>query len=111
MKIVMEKSWNMKNWPKVMEFCDSVMELYQFCPQFVLNLHFFDHHSDLESLHFLTFSAKRHKFKIGERVGHGKSRKGHGKIFCQVCGNPELEKARLIARSSDNGCNRCLAYG
>ena len=21
-KMVMEKSWNMKNWPKVMEFCD-----------------------------------------------------------------------------------------
>ena len=22
MKVVMQKSWNMKNWPKVMEFCD-----------------------------------------------------------------------------------------
>ena len=22
MKMVMEKSWNMKNWPKVMDFCD-----------------------------------------------------------------------------------------
>ena len=32
MKMVMEKSWNMKNWPKVMEFCDSVMEFYQFAP-------------------------------------------------------------------------------
>ena len=35
MKMVMEKSWNMKKWPKVMEFCDSVREFYQFCPQFV----------------------------------------------------------------------------
>ena len=32
----MEKSGNMKHWPKVMEFCDSVMEFYQFYPQFVL---------------------------------------------------------------------------
>ena len=44
MKMVMERSWNMKNWPKVLEFCDSVIELYQFCPQFVLNLYFFGHH-------------------------------------------------------------------
>ena len=39
---VMEKSWmKMKSWPRVMKFCDSVMEFYQFCPQFVLNLYFF----------------------------------------------------------------------
>ena len=35
MKMVMEKSWNMKNWPKVMEICDSVMEfcdsVMEFC--------------------------------------------------------------------------------
>ena len=37
--------------------------------------------SELESLHFLTFSAKRCKFKIGERDGHGKSRNGHGKVM------------------------------
>ena len=41
---VMEKLWNKKNWPKVMEFCDSVMEFYQFCLQFVLNLYFLGHH-------------------------------------------------------------------
>ena len=35
--------------------------------------------SDLESQHFLTFSAKRLKFKIGERDGHGKSRNGQEK--------------------------------
>ena len=39
--MVMEKLWNMKNWPKVIEFCDSVMEFYQFCPPFVLHLYFF----------------------------------------------------------------------
>ena len=41
---VMEKSWNMKNWPKVMEFLGSVMEFYQFFPRIVLNLYFFGHH-------------------------------------------------------------------
>ena len=43
MKMVMEKSWNMKNWPKIIEFCDSVMYFCQFCPQIVLNLYFFGH--------------------------------------------------------------------
>ena len=86
MKLVMEKSWNMKNWPEVMEFCDSVMEFYQFCPHFVLNLYFFwvttkKLGRDLESLHFRSFSAKCHKFKIRERDGHGKSRNGHGKVI------------------------------
>ena len=37
--------------------------------------------SDLESPHFLTFSAKRSEFKIGERDGRGKSRNGHGKVM------------------------------
>ena len=48
--------------------------------------------SDLESPHFLTFSAKRCEFKIGDRDGHGKSRNGNGKVmeffFGQVCRNP-----------------------
>ena len=39
--MVMEKSWNMQNWPKVMEFRDLGMEFY---PQFVLNLYVFGHH-------------------------------------------------------------------
>ena len=41
MKKVMEKSLNMKNWPKVMEFCDQSWnftnfnpELYQMCMSF-----------------------------------------------------------------------------
>ena len=37
--------------------------------------------SNLESLHFPMFSAKRHKCKIGKRDGHGKSRNGHGKVM------------------------------
>ena len=68
------------------------MKFYQFCPLILQNLYFFvttkKLGSDLERLHFQMFSAKRRKFKIGERDGHGKSRNGHGKICCQICGNP-----------------------
>ena len=67
----MEKSWNMKNLPKVMEFCYSIMEFYQFCPQIVPNLDvFFFHYQKLrvnvESSHFTAFSAKRRECKIME---------------------------------------------
>ena len=83
--MVIEKSWNLKNWPKVMEFCDSVMKFYQFC----FNLYYIyiflvttkKLRSHLESPHFLTFSAKRRKLKIKERDGHGKSRNGHGQVM------------------------------
>ena len=54
MKMVMEKSWNVKNWPKVIEFCDSVMEFYQFCPPKLYQFFFFTTkklNSDLESPH------------------------------------------------------------
>ena len=38
-------------------------------------------HSDLESSHFSNFSATCHKFQIGERDDHRKSRNGHGKVM------------------------------
>ena len=47
MKMVM-KSWNMKNWPKIMEFCDSVIEFCQICPQIVLNLYHFGHRLEIK---------------------------------------------------------------
>ena len=82
----------MKNWPKVMEFCDEswnftnfAPKIYQFCMFFVTAKKL---SSNLESPYFPMFSAKCREFKIGKRDGHGKSRNGHGKIFYQVCGNP-----------------------
>ena len=85
MKMVMEKSWNMKNWPKVMEFCDQSLNFTTFAPKFdqicsflVTNKKF---SSNLKSLHFPTFSAKCRKCKIGKREGHAKSRNGHGKVM------------------------------
>ena len=77
-----------------MVFCDQSWNFTNFASRIVPNLHFFffttkKFSSDLESLHFPTFSAKHRKCKIGKRDGHGKSINGHGKIFCQVCGNPE----------------------
>ena len=103
--MVMEKSWNMKNWPKVLEFCDSVMEFDQFCPQFVCNLFFLvttkKLGSDLESQHFCKFSAKHCEFKIGVRDGHGKSRNGHGKIFSMSLGTL---KHREFTKTQGNLC-------
>ena len=47
---------------------------------------------DVESPHFLTFSAKCCECKIGKRDGHGQSRNGHGKNVCQVCANPWMQQ-------------------
>ena len=73
--MVMERSWNMKNWPKVMDFCDQSWNFSNFAPKFYQICCFFvttkKLSSNLESLHSPTFSAKCHKFKIGKRDGHG----------------------------------------
>ena len=62
MKMVMEKSWNMRNWPEVMEFYDQswiftnfAPELYQICMLFATTTKL---SIDVESPHFLMFSAK-----------------------------------------------------
>ena len=84
-----------------MEFCDLVMEFYQFCPQFVLNYIFLvttkKLSGDLESPHFLTFSEKGSEIRIGETDGHGKSRNGHGKV---------MEKYFLKSGNPNNGRNK-----
>ena len=67
--MVMETSWDMENWSKVMEFCDLVMEVYQFCPQFVLNV------TNSELWRALVMENLE--------MVMGKS----WEIFCQVCGN------------------------
>ena len=76
---------NMKNWPKVMEFCDQSWNFTNFDPKFYQNCIFFvpatKLSSNLESPDFPTFSAKYCKCKIGKRDGHGKSRNGHRKVM------------------------------
>ena len=92
----MEKSWNMKNLPKVMEFCDQPWNFTKKIPKILPNLYFFvtakKLSNNLESPHFPEFSTKCHKCNCTKRDGHGKSRNGHdkshGKILCKVCGNP-----------------------
>ena len=59
------QSWNLTNLYKINSFWVTAKKLS----------------SDLESLHFLAFSAKRRKFKIGERDGHGKLKNGHEKVM------------------------------
>ena len=96
----MGKSWNMKNWPKVMESCDQpcnftnfALILYQICTIFAITR---KHQcTNVESLYFLMFSAQCRKYIIKKRDGHGKWRndfsgKSHVKILCQVCGNPDI---------------------
>ena len=68
-----------------MEFCDRLWnftkfapKLYQICIFFVTTKKL---SCDLKSPHFLTFSAKRRKFQIGQRDSHGKSRNGPGKVL------------------------------
>ena len=60
-------------------------KLANFAPKFYPMCMFFvtakKINSNLESLHFPMFSAKCHKYKIGKRDGHGKSRNGHGKVM------------------------------
>ena len=67
--MVREKSGNMKNWTKVMEFCDQswnftnlVPKLCQICIFLVPTKKF---SSNLESPHFPMFSAKCLECKIG----------------------------------------------
>ena len=83
--MVMEKSWNMRDWPKVMEFCDQLWSFTNFAPKFYHILMFFATakklSSILESPHFLMFSAKCRECKIVKRDGYGKSRSGHGKVM------------------------------
>ena len=79
--MVMEKSLNMQNCPKVMEFCSSVLKFYQFCHRIVQNLYVFfpplKLSIHLESQHFQVFSVKCSECKIEKRDGHGKLRNGH----------------------------------
>ena len=85
--MVMEKSWSMRNWPKVTEFCDQSWNFTNFppnCTKFVLFVTSTKLSRNLESPHSRTFSAKRHECKVGKKDGHGKV------IFCQVCGNPDI---------------------
>ena len=56
--------------------------------------------SDLESPHFLTFSAKCRKFKIGERDGHGKSRNGPEIIDCNTCAHSKRDSDSVSCRPS-----------
>ena len=87
MKIVMEKSWNMNNWPKVMEFCHqswNCTKLYHICYQ----------HLGIKHRCRKSFSVFHKTSQMQNREGRWSWKikkwpwKSHGKIFCQVYGNP-----------------------
>ena len=71
----------MKNWPKVIVFCFSVIEFYQFCPRIVQNVYVF---LPLKNRHLCrksAFSAKCRECRIEKRDIHGKLINGHGKVM------------------------------
>ena len=76
MKVVMEKSWNMKNWPKAMEVCDQSWNLTNLAPESYQICTFFATFEklsiDVGSVHFSTFSAKCHKYEMKMRDCHKK---------------------------------------
>ena len=81
----MKKSWNMKNWPKVIEFCNQSLNFTNFASKLCQICNFLVTAkkliNDLESLYFPKFSAKCRERKIREKDCHGKSRNGHGKVM------------------------------
>ena len=94
--MVMEKSWNMQNWPKVMEFCyeswnftNFATKVHEVC-MFLATTEKLSTH--VESPQFPQFSMKCRKCKNQQQRWSWKiekwSWKSHEKIFCQVCGNP-----------------------
>ena len=78
MKMVVEKSWNMKNWPTVMEyvFCCHHQEIRQRPKSLISDI--------FRKMSQMRNQKERWSWKIKKR-----SWKSHGKIFCQVCGNPD----------------------
>ena len=82
----MEKSWNMQNLPKVMEFCYQSWNFTNFAPEMYVICKKFATTEQLsicvESLHFPVFSVKCRK--IEQKNGHGKLRNGHGKSWKNI---------------------------
>ena len=74
MKMVIEKSWNMKDWLKVMEFCYQSWNFTNFAPKFYQICMLFatpkELSNDVENPHFLTFSAKHRRCIIAKIDGH-----------------------------------------
>ena len=98
MKMVVEKSWNMKNWPKVIEFCaqswnftNFANKLYQICIYLATTKKL---SSDLESPHFPeVFRKTSRNAKSGRNMVVENQEmvmeKSWKNIF-QVCGNPAM---------------------
>ena len=82
--MVMEKSWNMQNCPKVMEFCYQSWNFTNMSPKLYKICKFFANTEKLSisvERHFSVFSAKCRECKIERRDGDGKLRNGHGKVM------------------------------
>ena len=85
--MVMEKSWNMKNCQKVMDFVLISHGILPILLQNVIEFVLFSFADikkfsiGLESLHFRTFPRNVTNAEFEPRYGHGKLRNGHGKVM------------------------------
>ena len=95
MKVVIEKSWNINYWQKVIEFCDQSKNLPILLLNFTKFVVFFADIKKFSISYILRKMAAQNLsreaiVKIQETVME-KSRKSHGKIVHKVCGNPGKE--------------------
>ena len=102
--MVIEKSWRSHGaldiGKKIMELCDHLWNFINFAPELYQMCMFFASTKNLsinvDSLHFLTFSAICPRMQNREERQSWKTEKwswkSHGKICCLVCRNPELTK-------------------
>ena len=82
--MVYEKSWNIKSWQKIIEFCYQSSNYNNFAHK-MYQIRLFlattkKSSIDVESQHFPTFSVKCCECKIMQRDGHGKLINCHGKV-------------------------------
>ena len=74
MKVVIEKSWNLKRWQNVMELWDLLWNFTNFGPEFNKMCAFFADIKtfgiSLESLTFLTFSTKMSLHRVMVMENH-----------------------------------------
>ena len=121
MKVVIEKSGNMKNWPEVMEFCDQ----YGILPILPLNItklepFFADikkFRVGLENMHLLTFSTKCRKcremvIEDWEMIMEKKSWEKHVQSLWEPCyalSSPALIGWCRAAGGNKRTASRCVS--
>ena len=84
--MVMEKSWNMKNWSKVMEFCDQSWNFNNFAPEFYqICIFFVTNQAAIYKVHFPQNTANA---KLGREMVRENQEMVTEKYFVKSVGTP-----------------------